>query len=81
MEVGDILEYNGEFHEIDNVSSSEFFAGKNPSRDLGFTLGERGEFGYNLSVICEAHVTRKSSLNIQQLRSGINKSNHIPKNL
>ena len=81
MEVGDILEYNGEFHEIDNVSSSEFFAGKNPSRDLGFTLGERGEFGYNLSVICEAHVTRKSCLNIQQLRSGINKSNHIPKNL
>jgi hypothetical protein len=81
MEVGDIIQYNGEYHEIDNVSSSEFFGGKNPSLDLGFTLGERGEFGYNLSIVCETHVTRKSSLNIQELRSGINRSNHIPKNL
>jgi len=81
MEVGDIIQYNGEYHEIDNVSSSEFFAGKNPSLDLGFTLGDRDEFGYNLSVVCESHVTRKSSLNIQELRSGINRSNHIPRNL
>ena len=81
IETGDIIEYNGEFHEIDSVSSSEFFAGKNPSRDLGFTLGERGEFGYSVSVICESHVTRKNRLNIQEVRSGINKPNNIPRNL
>jgi hypothetical protein len=81
MEVGDILEFNGEFHEIDNVSSSEFFAGKNPSRDLGFTLGERGEFGLSVSIVCETHVTRKTGLNIQEIRSGINKHNNIPRNL
>ena len=81
MEVGDIIEFNGEFHEIDNVSSSEFFAGKNPSQDLGFTLGERGEFGYSVSIVCETHVTRKNRLNIQEVRSGINRSTNVPRNL
>jgi hypothetical protein len=82
IETGDIIEYNGEYHEVDSVSSSEFFAGKNPSRDLGFTLGERDEFGLNVSVIVESHVTRKNRLNIQEVRSGINRPmNNIPRNL
>ena len=55
IETGDIIEYNGEFHEI--------------------------EFGYSVSVICESHVTRKNRLNIQEVRSGINKPNNIPRNL
>lgn len=81
IEVGDIIEFDGEYHEIDNVSSSEYWSGKNPSRDLGFTLGDRDEFGYNVSIICETHVTRRTSLNIQEVRSGINKPNNIPRNL
>ena len=81
MEVGDIIEFDGEYHEIDNVSSSEYWGGKNPSRDLGFTLGERDEFGYSVSIVCETHVTRKSSLNIEEIRSGINKPNNVPRNL
>lgn len=81
MEIGDIIEFDGEFHEIDNVSSSEYWGGKNPSRDLGFTLGERDEFGYNVSIVCETHVTRKNGLNIQEVRSGINRSNNVPRNL
>jgi hypothetical protein len=81
IETGDVIEYNGEYHEVDNVSSSEFFAGKNPSRDLGFNLGERNEFGYSVSVVAEAHVTRRNRLNIEEVRSGINKPNNIPRNL
>jgi hypothetical protein len=81
IETGDVIEYNGEYHEVDSVSASEFFAGKNPSRDLGFNLGERDEFGYSVSVICETHVTRRNRLNIEEVRSGINKPNNIPRNL
>jgi hypothetical protein len=80
-EQGDVIEWDGEFYEIDNVSSSEYFAGRNPSRDLGFTTGERGEFGLSVAVICEAHVTRRNRLNIQEVRSGINKKPNIPRNL
>jgi len=81
IDVGDIIEFDGEYHEIDNVGSSEYWAGKNPSRDLGHTLGERDEFGYNVSIVCETHVTRRNRLNIQEVRSGINRTNNIPRNL
>ena len=81
IETGDVIEYNGEYHEIDRVSASEFFAGKNPSRDIGFNLGDRDEFGYSVSVVCETHVTRRNRLNIEEVRSGINKPNNIPRNL
>jgi hypothetical protein len=80
-EEGDVIEWDGEFYEIDSVSASEYFAGRNPSRDLGFTTGERGEFGLSISVVCQAHVTRRSRLNIQELRSGINKEPNLPRNL
>ena len=81
VEQGDVIEYDGEFYEIDSVSASEYFAGRNPNRDIGFSTGERGEFGLSISVKCEAHVTRRSSLNIQETRSGINKESNLPRNL
>lgn len=81
IEQGDVLEWDGEFYEIDSVSASEYFAGRNPSRDLGFTTGERREFGLSISITCEAHVTRRSRLNIQELRSGINIDPNLPRNL
>mgnify|MGYP003123136769 CR=1 FL=1 len=42
----------------------------------------RGEFGLSISITCQAHVTRRNRLNIQEVRSGINKPGSvIPKNL
>ena len=81
VETGDIIDYDGEYYEIDSVSATQYFAGKNPSRDLGYTLGLREEFGYSVSIICEAHVTRRNRLNIQEVRSGTNRPNDIPRNL
>ena len=81
VEQGDVIEYDGEFYEIDSVSSSQYFGGRNPSRDIGFTTGERGEFGLSVAVRCEAHVTRRNRLNIQEVRSGINKETNLPRNL
>jgi hypothetical protein len=48
-ETGDIVGYNDNFYEIDNIAESQLIAG-------------RPEF--NHAVICETHLTRKSSLNI-----------------
>jgi hypothetical protein len=50
-EVGDIVGYNNNFYEINNIPESQLIAGR-PD--------------YNHSVICEAHLTRKSSLNIEE---------------
>ena len=79
VEEGDILEWDNEFYEIDGVGSSQYWTGRNPATDLG--KNERGEFGLSVAVKVTAHVTRRNRLNIQEVRTGINPSNHIPRNL
>ena len=81
VEGGDFIEYDGEFYEIDSVHASQYWTGRNPSRDLGFVLGDRDEFGLSIAIRAEAHLTRRNSLNIEEVRSGINKNNSIPRNL
>ena len=81
IEEGDIIEYDNEYYEIDGVGASQYFRGTNPSTDIGLLEGDRGEFGLSIAVRVTAHVTRRNRLNIQEVRTGINKSNTIPKNL
>ena len=81
IEEGDIIEYNNEYFEVDNVSSTQYWSGRNPSADIGLVTGERGEFGYSVAVRCETHVTRRNRLNIEEVRSGVNRPNDMPRNL
>ena len=81
MEIGDILQWDNDFYEIDKVSSSQYFRGTNPETDLGFTESDRGEFGLKLAGRVTAHVTRRNRLNIQEVRSGVSKPSIIPRNL
>ena len=81
IQEGDILEYDNEFYEIDGVGASQYWTGRNPATDLGFTEGDRGEFGLSVAIKVTAHVTRRNRLNIQEVRSGVNRPNSIPRNL
>ena len=64
------------------VHGSQYWRGTNPSNVLGFTTGERGEFGYNVAIRVEAHVTRRNKLNLVQVRTGgVNQQYNLPKNL
>ena len=81
IEEGDVIEYDNEYYEIDGVGASQYFSGRNPSHDLGFVQGDREEFGLSVAVRVTAHVTRRNRLNIQEVRSGINKGSIIPRNL
>jgi hypothetical protein len=56
-EVGDIVEYNNEYWEIDSKVIKQFWAGKNPDTSYA---GE--EFGYNVSIRVSGHLTRKSRI-------------------
>jgi hypothetical protein len=49
-EIGDIISYNGNYYEIDNTNEAQLIAGR-PE--------------YNQAIICETHLTRLSSLNIE----------------
>jgi hypothetical protein len=50
-EVGDIVKYNENYYEINNINEAQLIAGR-PE--------------YNQAVICEAHLTRRSDINLEE---------------
>jgi len=64
-EVGDIVKWDSEFYELDNIDANQYFAGKNPD-----TWPNGSEFGYSVSVVCDSHVTRQTPTNIRKMRFG-----------
>jgi hypothetical protein len=78
-EVGDIIEYKSRFFEIDNINENQFVVGKDP--DNWFAGSSHG---YNVSIICQTHVTRQSKVNIVKTRFGNSvpiKNTILPRNL
>ena len=65
LEGGDIIHWDDRYWEIDSVSSADYYAGKNPGTDY---LG--GTHGWNVSVICNTHETRRSTVNLERVRAG-----------
>jgi len=68
VEIGDVIEYH-----------SRFFAGKDPGDWFG---GDT--HGYNVSIICQTHMTRQSKVNIVKTRFGNSstiKNSTLPSNL
>jgi hypothetical protein len=66
-EVGDILLWDNEYFEIDNVDANQYFAGKNPE-----TWPNGDSHGYSVSVVVSAHVTRQTPQGITDIRYGGN---------
>ena len=66
-EVGDIVLWDNEYYELDNVDANQYFVGKNPD-----TWPNGTQNGYSVSVLCDAHATRQTPLGIKNLRRGGN---------
>jgi hypothetical protein len=85
MEVGDIIKFDENYYEIDNMNSIQYWFGRNPDTLPITTEGRSNyQFGYNIAVKCTAHLTRLSQLNLVNVRSGVNNhtvTNTIPRNL
>jgi hypothetical protein len=64
-EVGDIILWDNEYFEIDNVDANQYFTGKNPE-----TWPNGSDHGYSVSIICDAHVTRQTPAGIKDIRRG-----------
>ena len=77
LEIGDIIYWDKQYFELDEVSSGQYLFGKNPDSSLpqsGGGVGAEGSetgFGANWSVICKGHVMRKSKINtLENVRAG-----------
>lgn len=57
---GDIIEVRGAFYEVDQINENQFAVGRDG--DYGKSVGS--EFGESLSIICVAHYTRITRLQI-----------------
>ena len=73
-DIGDIIMFQNGYWKIDNVSTAQFFVGKDP--EYPYLDGEGnnpyeedlGQFGYSVSVICNAHYTPSDKVNIELSR-------------
>ena len=70
---GDIILWDNEYFEVDNVDANQYFAGKNPE-----TWPNGDSHGYSVSIIVDAHVTRQTPQGIKDIRRG--GDNNIPAN-
>lgn len=69
---GDIILWDNEYFEIDNVDANQYFTGKNPE-----TWPNGSDHGYSVSIVCDAHVTTQTPQGIKDIRRG--GDNKIPK--
>lgn len=79
IEIGDVFEYRSRFFEVDGIEENANFVGKHPDNWFGGS-----SHGYSISIICQAHMTRQSRLNIVKTRFGNSismKDNILPPNL
>jgi hypothetical protein len=73
-ELGDIIMFQNGYWEIDNVSTAQFFMGKDPEYPYLDGAGNNpyetdlGDFGYSVSVICNCHYTPSDKINIELSR-------------
>lgn len=70
LEVGDIILYQEGYYEIDKVVSNQYFMGKNPdypNESNPFNPG-LGNFGSNISIICDTHIVPADRLGIERAR-------------
>lgn len=59
-EIGDIIMWQEDYYEVDNVTENELFWGKDPS----YNFGRSSDYGTSISIICRAHLTRADKLGI-----------------
>lgn len=52
-EIGDIIGYNNHYYEINNITETQLIAGKP---------------GFNTAIICMAHLTRRASIDIEEVQ-------------
>lgn len=71
IEEGDIIFHDDRYYEIDQVSNTKYWTGRNPDSNIGMVEDAWKKHGYDLTIIADAHLTPSTGLNIVDKRSGI----------
>jgi len=63
-EIGDIIMWQEDYYEVDNVTENELFFGKDPA----YNYNRSADYGASISIICRAHLTRADKLGLTRVR-------------
>lgn len=70
-EVGDIVEWDKNYYEIDSTVENQYHIGRDPWYRLddgtNGTTDRTNKFGYSVSIICGTHLTRYTKLDLVEL--------------
>ena len=64
-EIGDVLLWNEDYYEVDNLIENQLFVGKDPLYPYSDTVDD---FGSSLSIIVECHYTRPERIGLKEQR-------------
>ena len=64
-ELGDIVLWNKDYYEVDNIVENQLIVGKDPNYAITNYLKD---FGSDFSIIVNCHYTRPERLNIERVR-------------
>tara|TARA_R110002096_G_scaffold241253_1_gene433170 strand:+ start:1069 stop:1665 length:597 start_codon:yes stop_codon:yes gene_type:complete len=70
IEIGDLIYYDTQYWEIDTTNKNQYMHGRNQNvlegdgADFGF-VNESEMHGESLSTVVEAHITRRSRINVE----------------
>jgi len=70
VEIGDVILYQESYFEVDVATDTQYFVGKDPDYPYNQNPLNPGleQFGYNVSLICEAHYIPADRVNIIKQR-------------
>jgi|10_taG_2_1085330.scaffolds.fasta_scaffold18751_2 hypothetical protein len=80
LEVGDIINWNAIYWEVDTVVDNDLFMRRNPDTNKTIDsykyndIGPPQYFGWHYGIIVSTHMTRRDRLSIENIRSGIPKN-------
>lgn len=72
IEISDIIVWDDDYYQVDNVKASTYWWGRNPASSIPVQEGDVNYHGYAISIVAECHLTSIGNLNIVDTRSGIN---------
>jgi len=64
-EVGDIVQWQNDFYEVDSVRENTLFLGRNKDYNLS---GHASGFGSSVSITVDCHLTREDRVGITEVR-------------
>lgn len=68
IDVGDIINWNSQYWELDKEVENQYFMRKNPLTNKTIS----SDFGWNVSIVFAGHLTRKNKVQIEDMDGGVN---------